>query len=177
MEKTEKFLLFEAGKIQFGIPLLDVIEIVNVDNLPIVVHTADIKIARLNKRFVAIVNIYTKFSINKIGDGEKRAQAIIMPIDSALIGVMVYSGIIVDEFSNTQLVPIPKIILNMLSRKYISSFAVKRGKPILILDKENLFSQDELLKIKDLIDKAKSQIATVAQKQNGKNEMIKSERI
>lgn len=147
---TAQFIKFETGSQSFGIDVLNSREIVREEKITRIPESPDFVkgVIDLREEIVPIVNLKNLFGITGLkNNSENEKKIIIIKVDGVLIGLEVNK---VDEIIEVALETIkdaPSITKNY-AKNYIKGVANHNNNLIIILDVNNIFSSEEIKKIK-----------------------------
>ncbi len=143
-----KYLTFNLGKEEYGIAILRVLEIIGLMKITAVPRTPDYVRGIINLRGTIhpVIDLRTKFSMNKIDDTEETC-IIVLEIekngDSEQIGVVVDNVLEVQDIKEQEIEDPPSMGDNVDIR-FITGMANIKNRVVILLNVEKIFSNKEL---------------------------------
>src|SRR6056297_786385 len=150
--KSKQYIKFETGNQAFGIDVLNSREIVMESEITSIPESPDFVkgVIDLREEIVPIVNLEKLFNTKLSSDEEvNEKKIIIIKVESTLIGLEVDSVEEIIEIKNDTIKKAPSIT-KKYNKDYIQGVASHNDDLFIILDVKNIFSVEEIEKIKDV---------------------------
>ncbi len=158
---AEKLIVFHAGGVRFGVRLLDVAEVVDVEDLEPLEGSFPYRAARLRDDVVFWVDLGAKFGLGALS-GCSRLILFQLPVP---FGLAVPAPLDVAQVGDDDLKPVPRLISTSAAGRYVASFAVVRDEVVLVLEPTALLSPDELAELiqarQKLLTQVRAKVAKV----------------
>jgi purine-binding chemotaxis protein CheW len=146
-EIEQKYLTFLLGEEEYGIPVLQVAEIVKIEKLIQIPHSREyfLGLMDIRGRVLPIVQLKAKLAIQDEAGAARRAgdRAIITVINGRRIGLAVDQVSRVDRFPPENVDPGPPSLKSAAS-KFVTGVGKNHDEFVVLLNLEHLFTEDEL---------------------------------
>ncbi len=141
----QKFITFSLGEEDYGIPVLQVLEIVKIDTLINLPHSRDYFIGLMDIRgtVIPIINLKRKLGIHIDSTDDKSDRAIMIHAGGKRIGLAVDKVSHVHDFPPDSIDSGPTTIRSA-SNRFITGVGKIKDQFIILLNLENLFTAEEL---------------------------------
>jgi len=142
-QKEQKYITFSLGDEDYGIPVLEVLEIVRIENLIRIPHARDYLMGMMDIRghVLQIIDLRKKLQM-EAGDGS-RERAILIAVGSRKIGLAVDRVAHVKEFPADSIDEGPPVLKSTANRHVIG--VGKSGDQFVVLmSLANLFTPEEV---------------------------------
>ncbi|HKL12609.1 MAG TPA: chemotaxis protein CheW [Halanaerobiales bacterium] len=148
---TGQYIKFQTGKQAFGIDVLSSREIVREEGITSIPDSPNFVkgVIDLREEIVPIVNLEELFNIKEIKQEVKEKKIIIIKVDGTLIGLEVNKVDEIIEIEKETIKEAPSIT-KKYNKHYIKGVANHNDQLFIILDVNNIFSEEEIKKIKDV---------------------------
>jgi len=149
---SNQYIKFVTGEQAFGIDVLSSREIVREENITNIPESPDFVkgVIDLREEIVPIVNLEKLFNTKLSTDEEiNEKKIIIIKVEGTLIGLEVDSVEEIIEIKNDTIKKAPSIT-KKYSKDYIQGVASHDDELFIILDVKNIFSSEEIEKIKNV---------------------------
>lgn len=144
-EVKQKYITFSLGDEDYGIPVLQVIEIVKIDNLIHIPHAMDYFMGLMDIRghVLPVINLKKKLGIHLESQDTQMDRAIIIETAGKKIGLAVDKVSHVTRFPPESIDAGPPTVKNA-STRFIAGVGKHQDQFIVLMNLENLFSAEEL---------------------------------
>ncbi|RKZ29363.1 hypothetical protein DRQ36_08880 [bacterium] len=152
MEGRKKTLVFTVGTTRFGVPLLDVLEVIDIEKTIDNADTTPYRVAQYRDGFVFLRDMLEIAGFTGVDSGPNGAQAIVLDMP-VFAGFIIRSPINIIEFAPAQIVSVPKVIADSIERAFLAGVGIKEDELVLIIDKNIIFPPEEITRLKTLAKK------------------------
>lgn len=139
----QKFITFSLGDEDYGIPVLEVLEIVRIENLIRVPHARDYLMGMMDIRghVIPILDLRKKLQMENL-DGA-RERAILIAVGTRRVGLAVDRVAHVRSFTSDSIDEGPPV-LRSASNRHVIGVGKSGDQFIVLMSLENLFAADEV---------------------------------
>lgn len=144
-EIRQKYITFSLGDEDYGIPVLQVLEIVKIENLIAIPHAMPYFLGLMDIRgqVLPIINLKKKLGIHLESSNEEMERAIIIETSGRKVGLAVDQVSHVIRFPPESIDTGPPTVRSASSR-FISGVGKHQDQFIVLMSLENLFTQEEM---------------------------------
>ncbi|MCB1308125.1 MAG: purine-binding chemotaxis protein CheW [Leptospiraceae bacterium] len=143
-EIEQKYLTFILGEEEYGVPVLQVKEVVKVENLIPIPHSRRYfrGLMDIRGRVLPVIDLKQKLGIDP-GESQAQQRAIIIEVQNKRIGLAVDQVSHVVRFPPENIDPGPPSLKSATS-KFVTGVGKNRDEFVVLMNLENLFADDEL---------------------------------
>ncbi len=149
-EKSEgKMLTFMLGTQEYGIKILEAREVVGLMPIDPVPHTPSFMkgVINLRGKIIPVIDLRSKFNMPPMEQSTTETCIIVVDVQGALTGVIVDALIGVTRVEREQFEDTPQLGTNIRT-EFISGMAKLESRVVIVLDIENILTNDELVLLK-----------------------------
>ena len=130
---------------EFGMPILDVREIIRMVDITPVPHAPAFVEGVINLRgqILPVIDLRKRFNLSST-EMEEDTRIIVVEINNNLLGLIVDGVKEVLRIPSDSVSPPPQIVANGIGAEYIKGIAHHEEKMIILIDLKRVFSQDEM---------------------------------
>lgn len=136
---------------EFGMPILDVREIIRMVDITPVPHAPAFVEGVINLRgqILPVIDLRKRFNLNST-ELEEDTRIIVVEINNSLLGLIVDGVKEVLRIPSDSVSPPPQIVANGIGAEYIKGIAHFDEKMIILIDLKRVFSEDEMNSLEQL---------------------------
>ena len=141
----QKYITFSLGEEDYGIPVLQVLEIVKIENLIQLPHSRDYFVGLMDIRgtVLPVINLRKKLGIHMDAGDNQAERAVIIQAGNKRIGLAVDRVSHVHDFPTDSIDAGPATIKSA-SNRFITGVGKIKDHFVILLNLENLFTVEEL---------------------------------
>ncbi|MGA1598610.1 MAG: chemotaxis protein CheW [bacterium] len=149
-EKSEgKMLTFMLGAQEYGIKILEAREVVGLMPIDPVPHTPPFMkgVINLRGKIIPVIDLRAKFNMSPMEETTTETCIIVVDVQGALTGLVVDALVGVTRVEAEQFEDTPQLGTNIRT-EFISGMAKLDTRVVIVLDIENILTNDELVLLK-----------------------------
>jgi len=175
-EKLVQFVVFSLGGEEYGLPILDVKEIVKTEEITTVPNVPEFirGIINLRGRIVVVINLEKRFMLQREEEYTGK-HIVIAEIGEGIFGLMVDEVTEVLRMPEENVKPAPPIITKKINVDYLKGVGTIEKRLIILLDLQKVLSEAELVKLSESVGKQYRKIKPKKKEEKGEKKAEEKE--